>query len=151
MMLAKVLHVLAALIWVGGMFFAYVILRPSSASALEGPARLGLWAQVLKRFFAWVWLSIAILLVSGYWMIFALGGMRAIGVHVHAMQGLGIVMMLLFAHVYLAPFKRLVAAVAAQDWPTGAKHLNTVRIVVAINLVIGIITVAIATGRGFGF
>jgi hypothetical protein len=30
------LHVLAALVWVGGMFFAWLILRPATVAALEG-------------------------------------------------------------------------------------------------------------------
>ena len=150
MMLVKALHVLAAVLWVGGMFFAYVVLRPSSVATLEPPARLGLWAAVLSRFFTWVWGAIAVLLASGYWMIFALGGMKAVGMHVHLMHGLGLVMVLLFAHVYFAPFKRLGRAVEAQDWPQGAKQLNIVRLIVAANLVIGVIIVLVASGRGFG-
>jgi uncharacterized membrane protein len=39
------LHVLAALVWVGGMFFAWMVLRPAAVKALEGPARLTLWVE----------------------------------------------------------------------------------------------------------
>jgi len=48
--IASVLHVVAAVIWVGGMFFAYVCLRPA-VGALEPPARCRLWRVALGRFF----------------------------------------------------------------------------------------------------
>ena len=46
MAIAIALHLLAAVIWVGGMFFAYMALRPAAASLLEPPLRLPLWSQV---------------------------------------------------------------------------------------------------------
>ena len=67
--IAIALHVVAAVVWVGGLFFAYVVLRPTTGT-LEPPIRLALWAGVFKRFFPWVWMSIIILMVSGYWLIF---------------------------------------------------------------------------------
>ena len=71
------LHILAAVVWVGGMFFAYMVLRPS-AGPLEPPARLALWQRVFGRFFPWVWASIAVLLISGYTMLFVhFGGFAA--------------------------------------------------------------------------
>ena len=63
--LAYTLHVLAALVWVGGMFFAWMVLRPAAMVALEGPARLKLWAQVFPRFFVWVWIAVVLLPISG--------------------------------------------------------------------------------------
>ena len=69
MSLALTFHILAAVIWIGGMFFAHVVLRPS-AGALDLPTRLALWDRVLGRFFMWVWLSIVALLLSGFAMVF---------------------------------------------------------------------------------
>ena len=57
--LAYTLHVLAAMIWVGGMFFAWMILRPAAMAALDGPARLKLWVNVFQRFFVWVWVAVS--------------------------------------------------------------------------------------------
>ena len=89
MTVGLVVHAFAAVIWVGGMFFAYIVLRPAGA-ALDPHARLELWGQVFGRFFAWVWASIVALLVSGYAMIFfGLGGFAGAGVHVHVMQATG--------------------------------------------------------------
>ena len=101
-----VLHALAAVVWVGGMFFAYLVLRPA-AGPLEAPVRFALWRRALGRFFPWVWASVAVLLASGYAMLFLhFGGFAGAGVHIHLMQVTGIVMMLLFMHMYFAPWPR---------------------------------------------
>jgi uncharacterized membrane protein len=108
-------------------------------------------AAALRRFFVWVWLAVAVLLVTGFGQIVALGGMAAFGPHVHAMMALGIVMMLLFAHLYFAPNRRLQAAVAAGDWPLAGRNMATIRRIVEINLVLGLLTAAIgASGRYWG-
>lgn len=145
--IAVLLHVMAVVIWVGGMFFAYMFLRPVAASELDPPQRLTLWAGVFGRFFPWVWGSIAVILISGYWVIFAvLGGMGGAGLYVHLMLGIGILMMLIFAHVFFAPYRRLKRAVAAQDWPAGGKALSQIRVLVGVNTLLGMITVAIGAG-----
>ena len=147
MSVALSLHVLAAVIWVGGMFFAYMALRPSAATLLEPPLRLSLWKAVFSRFFPWVWLAIIILLASGYWMIFQhYGGMKTTPLFVHIMHGLGLVMMLIFLHVFFAPYRRLTKAVNNTRWPDGGKALNQIRILIALNLLLGLITVAVASG-----
>ena len=60
MIFLKFIHILAVLVWVGGMFFAYVILRPSAVITLQPPERLCLWDAVFKRFFGWVWVAICL-------------------------------------------------------------------------------------------
>src|SRR3990167_2973089 len=139
------LHLLAAVIWVGGMFFAYMALRPVAASLLEPPVRLTLWAQVFTRFFPWVWASVLLLLGTGLWMTFGIfGGMKYVGIHVHIMLLLGIIMMLLFFHIYFAPSSRLKQAVAARDWQTGGAKLGQIRKLIAVNLSLSLLVVAIA-------
>ncbi|MCG6966868.1 MAG: CopD family protein [Chromatiaceae bacterium] len=146
---AVLLHVMAVVIWVGGMFFAYVVLRPVAAGQLEPPARLTLWAGVFGRFFPWVWACVGVVLATGLWMIFAVfGGMGGVGLYVHAMFGLGLLMMLIFFHVFFAPYGRLKRAVAAQDWQAGGKALAQIRMLVGINTLIGLLTIAVgAAGR----
>lgn len=140
------LHALAAVVWVGGMFFAYLVLRPA-AGPLEPPQRLALWHRVFGRFFPWVWAAVAVLLASGYGLLFlVLGGFAGAGMHVHLMQTLGLVMMALFAHLFFAPWRRFGRAVAASDWPAAGKQLDGIRRIVAINLVLGLATVAIGAG-----
>ena len=148
---ALILHSLAAVVWVGGMFFALMALRPST-TALEPGTRLSLWSRTLERFFTWVWAAIALLLASGYAQIFwVFGGFGKIGLHINLMQGIGIIMMLAFFHLYFAPWRRFRAALARQDYPAAAGQLNQIRIIVTINLVLGLITVAIgSSGRYWG-
>ena len=142
------LHALAAVVWVGGMFFAYMVLRPS-AGPLEPPLRLALWARVFGRFFPWVWASIAVLLVSGYAMLFLrFGGFAGAGLHIHVMQVTGILMMALFLHLFFAPWRRFSRAVETGAFQDAAASLDRIRRIVAINLVLGIVTVAVgASGR----
>ncbi len=148
---ALTLHVLAAIVWVGGMFFAYLVLRPASGM-LEPPARLELWARVFGRFFAWVFAAIVLLLASGFWMVFGVfGGFAGVGLHIQLMMLIGIVMMMIFLHLYFAPWRRMRAAVARQDWAEGGRQLGQIRIIVAVNLVLGLVTAAIgASGRYWG-
>lgn len=139
-------HILAALFWVGGMAFAYTMLRP--AGALEAPVRLTLWRDVFARFLPWVAVSIVALLVSGYAMMFmTYGGFRA-PLFIHVMQGTGILMMLIYLHLYFAPWRRLQKFVQGTDWPNAGKQLAMIRKLVAINLALGVITVLVgSTGR----
>ncbi|MBT3504859.1 MAG: hypothetical protein HN475_03710 [Piscirickettsiaceae bacterium] len=142
------LHLLAVVIWVGGMFFAYMALRPA-AGLLEPPVRLTLWSHTFKRFFPWVWVSIITLLVTGFGIIKQSGGMGEVGPHVHIMLLLGIIMMLMFLHVFFAPHKKLALAVESQDWETGAKALNQIRLLISINLLLGLITTVVGSAGQF--
>lgn len=149
--LALAVHVLSAVLWVGGMFFAYQVLRPIAAAQLEPPVRLRLWAGVFSRFFPWVWLFVLMLPLTGYWMIFRLfGGMAAAGISVHVMQALGWLMILIYMHLFFAPFRRLREAVVTEQWPEAGGQLNRIRHIVGVNLALGLIVIAVATaGRLF--
>lgn len=146
MAVAITLHVLAAVIWVGGMFFAYMALRPA-AGVLDPNVRLPLWARTFARFFPWVWAAVVLLPATGYWMIFnVFGGFAGAALHIHAMQGLGILMALIFLHVFFAPYRRLRQAVATQNWPEAARRLGQIRMLIGVNLLLGLATVVIAVG-----
>lgn len=148
-LLAQSLHNLSAVVWVGGMFFAYMALRPAAATLLEPPERLALWSGTFSRFFPWVWIALAVLLATGFWMMFnGFGGWKA-PPYVHLMLGLGIVMMLIYFHVYFAPYRRLRRAVESRDWPTGARALAQIRVLVGVNLAIGLVVIVVGTGGRF--
>jgi uncharacterized membrane protein len=148
MALLIALHVLAVVVWVGGMAFAYVVLRPS-AGPLELETRLALWHRVFRRFFPWVWTSIILLLASGYGMIFFyFGGFAGAGLYIHVMQGIGIVMMLLFIHLFFVPWRRFSHAIEGKHFAEAAKNLDQIRRIVAVNLVLGLVTIIVgASGR----
>jgi uncharacterized membrane protein len=146
MILGLLLHILAATIWVGGMFFALFMLRPA-ASPLGPEVRLPLMRRALARFFPWVWVSVTLLLVSGFGMI----SLGAGGLYVQVMMGLGIVMMLAFGHLYFVPWRRFQRALDGGDLAAAAVQLRLVRLIVTINLVLGLIVIGIGgTGRYWG-
>ena len=62
------------------------------------------------------------------------------------MLGLGLVMMLLALHVYFAPLKRLKLAVTAGDVAEAGRRVGQIRLFVGINLVLGLIVIAVASG-----
>ncbi len=144
--LLLLLHILSAVVWVGGMFFAHQMVRPSVAS-LDAPVRLGLWGRIFDKFFVWVWVAVILLLASGL----AMQGKGVDGLHVQIMEGLGIVMMLAFGHLYFAPWQRFRRAVDGADFTAAAAQLNQIRRIVEFNLALGLVVVAIgATGRYWG-
>lgn len=145
----KAIHLLSVIVWVGGMVFTQFFLRPA-LGVLEAPQRLGLMQAVLGRFFNAVALAAGLSLLTGLWMMRRAAGQTAqIGVTTHlplewlVMAALGTLMVLIFGYIRAIPYPRLVAAVAAQDWPAGAVALTTVRRWVMVNLVLGVATVAI--------
>ena len=142
------LHVLAALVWVGGMFFAWMVLRPAAVKALEGPARLKLWVEVFQGFFRWVWVAVVLLPVSGVGMLHMhFNGFETAPRYVQVMMGLYVVMTALFIRIQALMLPELRTAVAAQDWPAGAGILGRIRRLVGINLLVGLLLVAIAAAR----
>jgi uncharacterized membrane protein len=135
------LHILCAVLWVGGMFFAYVVLRPS-LSVLEPPQRLLLHTQIFRRFFLVVWHVMPLLLLSGFAILFGFyGGMAGVGWNVHAMMGLGVLMAIIFLALVFGPYARFRRTT---DRARMVANIDTVRKLIGLNLVLGLITVVIA-------
>ena len=151
--LLSVVHLLAVIVWVGGMFFAHMVLRPS-ALELEAQPRISLWYRVLSRFFPWVWGVVILLPFSGHILYFLLSSSepaQAIG-HTRIMMVLGWVMIFLFVYIYFGLFRVLRVLVAGQRFPEAGQYLNRIRRVVGINLVLGLVTSTVAVvGRYFLF
>lgn len=148
MVLLVSLHILSAIVWVGGMFFAYVILRPS-VGPMEPPARLALWNRVFARFLPWVGLSIVLLLLSGYGIIFGYYPSWTSTPHyIFLMQATGLIMMLLYLHLIFGPWRRFGPAVGEGAFANAAIELGKIRHIIAVNLALGLVTVIVgASGR----
>lgn len=145
MFFALSLHILAAIVWVGGMFFAYVCLRPVAVRLLEPPLRLRLWIGTFQRFFLFVWLAVVLLPVTGWYLAGRLyGGIASAPATVLSMAGIGTLMILLYLHVFFAPYRRLRLSVAAGDFKEGARQLASIRRIIGINTVLGILVVLMA-------
>lgn len=142
------LHVASVVLWVGGMFFAYVCLRPVAAAQLHPPLRLPLWRGVFDLFLNWVWVAIALILSSGLAMMLQTG-FKSAPLNWHVMFVLGLLMMLIFALVFFVPYRMLGRACDTQDWPAGAAALGQIRKLVGLNLTLGLLSIGVATlGRG---
>ena len=137
------LHLLGVIVWVGGMAFAYLCLRPA-ATALPPAQRLPLWRDVLARFFPLVWVAIALIVGSGFGMLHEVGLARAPKAW-HLMLVTGVVMIAVFVSIWLGPWRALRAAVANENWAPAAVAMNRIRQRVGFNLALGVVTTAIAT------
>jgi len=135
------LHLAAAIFWMGGMAFVVLALRPAVHAQLQPPQRLPLMVQVLRRFFVVVALSILVLLATGVPLLLQVPGAQAPRGW-HTMAGLGVVMMLVFGHIFFSPWRRAQRALAAQDWPEGGKRLNQIALLVKVNLALGWLAIA---------
>lgn len=148
MNVALFLHLAAVAVWVGGMVFAQFCLRPSLAD-VSPQLRLPLIEAVFGRFFNWVGASVILVLASGGFMMARFGGAHAPW-PVHVMAGFGVLMMLTYGHVRFAVFPRIRRAVQAQNWPDGARAVDTMRRLVALNLVFSVVAIGSAVlSRGF--
>jgi uncharacterized membrane protein len=145
LVLTKLLHLAAAILWLGGMGFVLLVLRSAASATLAPPQRLPLMAAAMRRFFVLVWVCIVVLLTTGIAML-AAAGPRAAPPGWHAMFGIGLVMFALFAYLYFGPFRRLRRAVAAQDWPAGGAQLRQIASLVVANFVLGWLAIAALRG-----
>ncbi len=146
--IAVTLHLLASVIWVGGMFFAHMALRPAAQTLLEPPQRLPLLKGVLDRFFLWVWAAIITILVSGYWIFFDVMSAKA-AIYVHVMQLIGLVMIALFSYLWFVPYRNMGRALASNDLPAAGAAMAVIRRVIGINLVLGVIELVLGAARPF--
>ncbi len=141
----ELIHILSIVVWVGGMFFAYVVLRPAAVDVLQPPERLRLWDKVFSRFFNWVWLAVFLVLVSGFYMIYLMGGFANLPAYINLMMLMGIVMMAIYTYVFFKCYAQFTRLVSGSEWPAAGAMLGTIRKLVGLNLTIGLLTVAVAT------
>ena len=135
--LLRAVHVLCAVVWVGGMFFAYVVLRPS-LSVLDPAQRMALHGQVFRRFFLIIWHAMPLIILSGLIMIFTVfGGMAGVRWNVHLMLLLGLIMAAIFLGIFFGPYRTFRVA-------PGPGPLDAIRKLIGINLLLGLLTSAIA-------
>jgi uncharacterized membrane protein len=136
----KALHLLCAVLWVGGMFFAYVVLRPSLA-AIEAPQRMLLHTQVFRKFFLVIWHAMPLILITGFAMIGLNWNMATAPWQIQAMMGLGLLMAAVFLAIVFGPYRQFRRTT---DRNRMASSLNTIRKLIGVNLILGLATVIVA-------
>lgn len=136
-------HVLAVIVWIGGMFFGLVALRPAM-KGMDTLAAARFWSSLLSHYLPWLWAAILVLLASGIYMVFnGFGGFAQLPWFVHFMMGIGIFMMLLSGHLTFSGFKKLKRAVAANDEALAAKAVRHIKLITDVNLVLGLLVVVV--------
>lgn len=140
------LHQLATVIWVGGMFFAHMALRPAAKEALKGTERLKLMHGVFRRFFPWVWACILTLWGTGIWAFLGLF-QRKVGLHVPLMMGLSLLMTVIFLYIYFSPYRKFKLALEEEDFGRAGAKLGLIRLLILVNLLLGLIA-ALAGSAG---
>ena len=149
----KAIHLLAVMVWVGGMTFVLLCLRPA-ASVLEPAARIALMHAAMRRFLAVVAVAIAVIFVCGVamvaiaWSAAVRAGLRFnMPLDWYVMFAVFFAMLAVFVHIRGVLFPRLDAALRGQRWADGASALGAIRREVVANLVLGVfVTVLVRLG-----
>jgi uncharacterized membrane protein len=146
----KAIHLLSIVLWVGGMAFVMLFLRPA-LPLLPPPDRLKLMREVLRRFFAGVTAAVLLALATGAWMVERAarstvqgGGRFAWPADWVAMAAIGLAMAVIFGVIRLVFYPRFVRALQSGDLPAAAAGLARIRAWVAVNLVLGVAVIVVA-------
>ncbi|MDR1063576.1 MAG: hypothetical protein LBL48_06545 [Azoarcus sp.] len=135
--LALFLHLTGVVLWVGGMVFIRVCLVSPALTVAQ-------WAEALERFFSLSWTSIALIVITGGFMLIAVG-------YAHAPPGwiimavLGTAMIAVFASVWLGPWMVLRAALAKGGLAQAHEAIRRINKRLDIVLVLAILTSVVAT------
>ena len=149
MSLAMTLHLLAVIVWVGGMFFAHMALRPAVNELLQPPQRLRLMRRVFEGFFPWVWGAVLLILPSGYWMLFTVFS-EAAPASQWFMAITGSLMAAIFIFIYFIPYHQMGQALQAGEPPRAARSLMLIRRLIGTNLILGLLVSAVAVAGKYG-
>ena len=142
-LLAQGLHAIAATLWIGGIFFAFMALRPAAQEVLQPRERLHLWRAAYRKFFQLVWVLISILLVTGYYQLFFRFGvcefaaLLASDAYYWADNGRR------FFYLYFSLYGRLCRLIDTEDISAASDTLKKMRPVIAANLFLGIVITAV--------
>lgn len=141
--IALILHLVAINVWVGGTFFAIVILGRAIKN-IAAAQQLLLWQLVLERFFTWAWVAVFILLTSGTWMVYSIyGGFDTIPVYIMLMGLIALLMISIFIYIYFFPYQQYKLLVQTNDVDSGIQKLAVIRFAGTINMILGLCVVVV--------
>lgn len=131
------LHVLGAVVWVGGLFFLLLIMRPA-ISQLDPPLRVDVYRAAFHRFLRMLWVVIPGMLITGYAMMFGeYGGFTDGRWNLHLMHMLGLGMAALFMTIWFGPY---------QLFRRGqGRAIDLIRPLLVTSLLLGLATIVVAT------
>ncbi|MCU7905288.1 MAG: hypothetical protein KZQ76_05405 [Candidatus Thiodiazotropha sp. (ex Epidulcina cf. delphinae)] len=149
MSIALTLHLLGVIIWIGGMFFAHMVLRPVLNERLEPHHRMPLLSSVFDGFFPWVWAAVIAILGSGYWALFTVYEAES-GFWLSFMTVVGSLMAAVFIFIYSLPYQQLGVALRGGDMPKAAAAITLIRRLILVNLVLGLLVTVVAIIGKYG-
>lgn len=131
------LHVLGAVVWVGGLFFLMLIMRPAIAD-LDPAQRVDVYRAAFHRFLRMLWVVIPGVLLTGYIMLFGeYGGFIDGKWNLHLMHMLGLGMSVLFLTTWFGPY---------QPFRKGqGRAIDLIRPLLLTSLFLGLATIVVAT------
>ncbi|MCQ8241385.1 CopD family protein [Rhizosaccharibacter radicis] len=134
--LVLTVHLLGMATWIGGGAYALFVLNPS-LRLLDNTQRVSIQLQTLKRYFLLVWHAMPLVLISGWLMLFFReGGFANPDWHLHAMQGLGLLMAAVFLYAFFGPFRKARRAIRPQP-----ALFDRLRGLVTLSVFLGILVV----------
>jgi len=145
------LHVLSAVIWVGGMLAIRFAVHYSMQNILEPKIKLGRTLENLKRFFNMVLPFIALLLITAIILIFGLEFKNTpLNKFVHMKESIWIAMTLIYITVYVKRNKAQ-KAFDNDDLKEAKKQLAPIsKIYIPLNIFLGLVAIYLGiTLRGF--
>lgn len=133
------IHIIAVLIWIGGMLYTLFILRPSLSVIEE---KKGIFMKsIMDKFFPLVWISIAtLILTEGYKAHYFISSPLFILKLI-----LYVVMVINFSYIYFGLYKKLSSAKNKQEIMTKITTL------IKVNFTFGIIIILLIEFVRFGF
>jgi uncharacterized membrane protein len=135
--LALFLHLTGVTLWVGGMaFIRFCLISPSLTTAQ--------WATTLGKFFPLSWASIALIVLSGGFMLIVTGTAQAPRAWVW-MSFLGAAMIAIYASLWFAPWKQLCAALKRGDAAQGKAASLRINRRLDMALALAVLTATAAT------
>jgi uncharacterized membrane protein len=142
------LHVLAAIVLLGGLFFASLVFKPL-AHGLDIETASSLRQRMLSPFFAWGWVSLLLILGTGVAMVFLkFGGFSGVPMIHRANMVIGIPVIVLFGYVFFGPWRAYRRVMARRDWTAAQREIGRVRVLMLLILGLGFVaSVVSAVGR----
>ena len=149
--LAQFIHLLAVVIWIGGILFMDGFLAPALKRAIaQAEPRARLLYGLFRNFFAVIWGAGASLVITGYGMVFLRGGFGVLSSAQWVMVVLGSLMVLLALYIFFVPFLRMRAAVLGGQWDAACVQAGQIRLLSSLNIVLALPTLLSGVWAVFG-
>lgn len=150
MIIAFPIHVIAVIVWLGGLFLLAVMLGPT-AREVDSAASASLWHRLLSRFFVWGSISLAIAVASGIAIVqLRFDGFSGIpAVHRWNMI-VGLPAIALFSYAQIGPWRACRRAIAEGDWIAVEHSGSRIRTLFGIVVTLGLVASAASAAGRFG-